>query len=218
MNGTIGVSVCCCNRLLRESIARILAKRPDFQVAIVPPVDSCLPKEASAPPTDIIVIDSLPVFLATSSQMFRAQSNDRPVRGMLVAMQEDHKQFLAAIRHGALGYVLQDASATEVVTGIRTVARGSAVCPPKMMRFLFDWVALQQGKLRNGRTGVAPHLTRRELVLVPLIRQGLTNKEIAAQLHVSEETVKSHIHRMLRKVGVEDRRSVFEACHGATGI
>jgi DNA-binding NarL/FixJ family response regulator len=60
-------------------------------------------------------------------------------------------------------------------------------------------------------------LTRREQQLIPLIGRGMTNKEIAAQFGLSEETVKNHVHRILRKVGVEDRRGVFEACQPEAG-
>jgi DNA-binding NarL/FixJ family response regulator len=59
-------------------------------------------------------------------------------------------------------------------------------------------------------------LTNREQQLVPMIGRGMTNKEIAAQLSLSEQTVKNHVHRILRKTGVEDRLSVFEACQTRT--
>jgi DNA-binding NarL/FixJ family response regulator len=55
-------------------------------------------------------------------------------------------------------------------------------------------------------------LTRREQELVPLIDRGLTNKEIANHLHLSEQTIKNHVHRILHKVGAENRLSVSEAC------
>ena len=212
MKGRIRVSVSCCNRLLRESIARILMKRPDFQVMIAPPLDTMLPSAASASSADIVVIDSLPLLIANSSENPRSQDGATPASSVLVAMEEDKKQFLTAIRHGARAYILRDASAMDVVTSIRSVARGEAVCSPRMMRYLFDYVASQVPSIANARRGPESTLTRRELELVPLIGRGLTNKEIAAQLNVSEETIKSHIHRMLRKIGVDDRRSVFEAC------
>jgi DNA-binding NarL/FixJ family response regulator len=55
-------------------------------------------------------------------------------------------------------------------------------------------------------------LTRREQQLIPFIGRGLSNKEIAGQFSLSEQTIKNHIHRIMRKVGVSDRLSVFEAC------
>ena len=63
----------------------------------------------------------------------------------------------------------------------------------------------------NLDTSGHPALTRREQQLIPLIGQGLSNKEIANHLSLSEQTIKNHIHRILRKVGVSDRLSVLEA-------
>ena len=217
MNRKIGVSVCCCNRILRESIARILTHRPDFQAVILPLVDSASSAEFPSASTDVVVLDSISFFVAHKSSICRLRSDGTPVRGVLVAMEDDKKQFLTAVRHGALGYVLQDASAMDVVGGIRAVARGEAVCPPRMAKFLFDFVAGNPAGTRNSKMRFESNLTRREQELVPLLGKGLTNKEIAAHLNLSEETVKSHVHRILRKVGAEDRRSAFESCQ-ANGL
>jgi DNA-binding NarL/FixJ family response regulator len=68
----------------------------------------------------------------------------------------------------------------------------------------------------NTRARTQLGLTRREQQLVPLIDQGMTNKEIGNHLNISEQTVKNHIHRILRKVGAEDRLSVFSAYQSRT--
>jgi DNA-binding NarL/FixJ family response regulator len=107
--------------------------------------------------------------------------------------------------------MLKDASASEVVAAVRAVARAEAVCPPGLCRVLFSLIAKQfeliGGSTRHFRAG----LTRREQQLLPLISQGLTNKEIATKLGLSEQTVKNHIHRILRKVGAEDRSAISAA-------
>jgi DNA-binding NarL/FixJ family response regulator len=187
-------------------------KKSDFHAMILRLVDGSLPAEFPPACSDVVVLDSIPFFATHKSSICRLRSDGTPVRGLLVAMEDDKDQFLAAVRHGASGYILQDASAMEVVTGIRAVAQGEAVCPLKMAKFLFDYVASHSAAARNSKTCIESKLTRREQELVPLIGQGLTNKEIAVHLNLSEETVKSHMHRILRKVGVENRRSAFEAC------
>ena len=73
-------------------------------------------------------------------------------------------------------------------------------------------MARLSSRARSSSAASEKNLTRREQELVLMIGNGLTNKEIAARLNLSEETIKSHIHRILRKVGVDDRRGVFEAC------
>jgi DNA-binding NarL/FixJ family response regulator len=90
--------------------------------------------------------------------------------------------------------------------------QGGAICPPHFVRALFDYVASQSLDLPNARTRIQWGLSRREQQLIPLIGRGMTNKEIATQLSLSEQTVKNHVHRILRKVGVENRLGVFEAC------
>jgi DNA-binding NarL/FixJ family response regulator len=96
----------------------------------------------------------------------------------------------------------------DVIVAIRAVALGEAVCPPRMTRELFDYVAALSNRRHKSEALREKQLTRREQELVPLIGNGLTNKEIAARLNVSEETIKSHVHRILRKVGAENRFAI----------
>jgi DNA-binding NarL/FixJ family response regulator len=131
---------------------------------------------------------------------------------VLVGMEEDEQSFLWAVRAGVLGYVLKDAAAAEVVAAVRAAAQGNATCPPSLLRCLFKYFAQQWSVIPNGRVRARLGLSRREQQLVPLIARGLTNKEIATHLNLSEQTVKNHIHRVLRKVGAADRLGVVEAC------
>jgi DNA-binding NarL/FixJ family response regulator len=207
----IRVFIYCCNRLLGQSVAHILTKRPEFRVATaLPTADG--PADELCQASSVVVLDSLQLVSLHKEQFARAQYGGVPVRSILIAMEDNRDQFLRAIRSGVSGYVLQDASAMDVVSAIRSVAQGEAVCPPCMTQALFEYVARLAGRARHTNAATDKALTRREQQLVPLIGHGLTNKEIAAKLNLSEETIKSHIHRILRKVGVEDRRGVFEAC------
>jgi DNA-binding NarL/FixJ family response regulator len=142
------------------------------------------------------------------------------VKSLLIAMADDRSSFLTAIRRGARGYVLQNASAADVVAAVRSVAEGHAVCPPHYTEVLFDYVATQTTELPNGQKHAQWGLTRREQQLIPLIGRGLSNKEIANHFNISEQTVKNHIHRILRKVGVMDRLSIYEVFqnHGGASI
>jgi DNA-binding NarL/FixJ family response regulator len=205
------VFIYCCNRLLGQSVAHILTKRAEFRVNNAFPFPANTSGEHCQ--TDgVVVMDSLQMLSLHREYFQQGQSTGGAIRGVLIAMQDSHEHFLRAIRNGASAYVLQDASAVDVVAAIRSVAQGDAVCPPRMTRALFDYIARNSARSRNSKLASEQTLTRREQELVPLIGNGLTNKEIAARLNLSEETIKSHIHRILRKVGVEDRRNVFEAC------
>jgi DNA-binding NarL/FixJ family response regulator len=208
----IRVSILFHNRLLRDSIARILTKRADFEVIAVLPCElgsSVADSEDHGP--DVLLLDSLEYLLdsARSARNGRASTSRR---SLLLAMDDDPAQFLHAVQNGAVGYVLQDASATDVVTAIRDVAEGKAVCPPQFIRILFEYIATPMDEMPSAQRREKWGLTRREQQLIPLIERGLSNKEIAEYFHLSEQTVKNHVHRILRKTGVSNRLSIGEAC------
>jgi len=197
------VLIVCCNRLLRESIARIVNKRKDFEAVVSQTASQALQEEIAESRRGVVVCDSIqPVAEAGLCQQ------PSRIKLVLVAMDDNPETFIAAVRQGALGYVLREASAAEVSSAIRAVAAGEAVCPAKFTRLLFEAVAGQPSEPPANADPERPRLTRREQELVPLIGRGLTNKEIASLLNVSEQTVKSHVHRLLRKMRAEDRHSV----------
>jgi two-component system, NarL family, response regulator DevR len=207
------VFIWCVNRLLRESIARILTKRTDFEIAAaqVDQFTSCDQVRDSG--ADVLVLDSLDLLPGNDGSPSAAGRHHQPVKSVLIAMTDDRISFLTAIRRGARGYVLQNASAVDVVSAVRTVAEGHAVCPPHYTEVLFDYVATQTADLPNSQKQAQWGLTRREQQLIPLIGRGLSNKEIANHFNISEQTVKNHIHRILRKVGAVDRLSIYEVFH-----
>jgi DNA-binding NarL/FixJ family response regulator len=206
------VLVLCENRLARESIARILEKKSDIQVAAAMPVTAISKEEIVESSADVVVLDSLHLLLNDQMPVSKRASGEHPSKFILIAMADEPKHFLKAIRYGAAGYVLQDASAADVVSAIRAVGRGEAICPPQYTRVLFDYVAVRTSEFSRSRAKSSTGLTSREQQLIPLIERGLTNKQIAANLNLSEQTVKNHVHRILTKLGVNDRLEVPEAC------
>ena len=107
---------------------------------------------------------------------------------------------------------MKDASALEVVTTVRGVAAGEAACPPRLCAVLFRYLARQLDQVPSYQVKMGLGLTNREQQLVFLIGRGLTNKEIASELQLADQTVRNHVHRMLRKVGANDRLAVVEMC------
>ena len=200
------------NRLLREALAKILGKKPDIAV-----VGSCvfsaqaLDEVVKVAP-DVLVMDSFGGGSAELGFLHEVKSQVPDLKIVLIGMDPSEQLFLQAVREGVLGYVLEDASALEVVNTVRAVANGDAVCPPKLCASLFHYVARQKSSVPNFRVRLNLGLTNREQQLVLLIGRGLTNKEIANQLQLAEQTVRNHVHRMLRKVGAHDRFAVVEMC------
>ena len=121
----------------------------------------------------------------------------------------------SALRAGASGFLLKDVPPAELVAAIRTVARGDAVVSPRVTRRLLEEYAHTLPDLAAAAGGVGPDgagenpalasLTEREREVLLAVSDGLSNAEIAERLYVSEATVKSHIGRLLAKLGLRDR-------------
>ena len=118
-----------------------------------------------------------------------------------------------ALQAGASGFLLKDVRPHELVTAVRTVASGDAVVSPRVTRRLLEEYAAQL-PVNAGGAGVGPSpdrypqlatLTEREREVLEVVAQGLSNTEIASSLFVSETTVKSHVGRILAKLGLRDR-------------
>lgn len=198
------------NRLFREALTRILTSKNDLSVV---GGAACGPEaldQIGKIPCDVVLIDPVngePCDISFIQRVSQAAPNARTI---LIDMVEDEPTFLKAVRAGVTGYVLQNASALDVVTTIRAVHQGDAVCPPRLCSSLFKYVARKESDIEIFRSKNNGGLTRREQELVPLIAKGLTNKEIASRLNLSEQTIKNHIHRILQRMGASDRLAVVE--------
>ncbi len=201
------------NRLLREALLRILSKKDDIQVVGAGCGYGCeMLEQIAATRANIVVLDSVSSVVAERGVVQELHRFSPGIRVVMVGMEPDAMVFLSVVQAGAVGYVLKDASAAEVARTIRAVASGEAVCPGTLSAGLFQWVVRHKPSLPSLQLKNSLGLSRREQQLVGLIRRGLTNKEMASQLHLSEQTIKNHVHRMLRKLGAPDRLSIVEVC------
>ncbi|HEY7095643.1 MAG TPA: response regulator transcription factor [Terriglobales bacterium] len=200
------------NRLLREALTRILNKKIDIRVVgSAPFFPEVISQVAEASP-QVLLFDCMPFALADLGFIPELRRLVPGLKVVLIGMEPNREIFLRSVREGVVGYVLKDASALEVAAAVRAVMNNEAVCPPSLCLSLFDYVSQQPRELPSFQLRQQLGLTRREQQLVKMIGQGLTNKEIASQLNVAEQTVKNHVHRMLRKVGASDRLAVVEVC------
>lgn len=200
------------NRLLREALIRLLGKRNEVRIVGANTYSPSVHSEIIAARPQIILLDSSGLALSRSPLITTLRAAIRNLRIVMVDMDPDEGVFLTAIRAGVVGYILKDASATEVAGTIRSVAAGKAVCPPSLCMALFRFIG-QQSQLppaNSWRTDLG--LSRRELETVELLQQRLTNKEIASRLNLSEQTVKNHVHHILRKLGASNRFNIVQLC------
>ncbi len=199
------------NRLLREALTRILSKMGDIRILGEGSPDSdSEPRIAELKPKILLADATVLAFSALIPNVRKALPD---LKVIMIGMDSDREVFLHAVREGAQGYVLKDASATEVASAVRAVINHEAVCPPGLVSILFESVAQWQAAFPSARVQRQLGLSRREQQLVHMISEGLTNKEIASRLGLSQQTVKNHVHRMLRKVGANDRLGIVERWH-----
>jgi len=198
------------NRLFREALTRILNKRNDIRVGGASSFSAELLESIVEMKPDILLSDGSALSNSHSHFLPQLRKALPQLKVVMIGMDADCELFLHSVRQGIVGYVLKDASAAEVATAVRAVVNDEAFCPQGMLMTLFAAVA--QPRLSDSMAVVKRELglSRREQQLTRMIGEGLTNKEIATQLNLSEQTVKNHVHRMLRKVGAKDRLMIVE--------
>ena len=110
----------------------------------------------------------------------------------------------SAMRAGASGFLLKDTPAAELADAVRVIAEGNALLAPSVTKRLIEEFA-KQPEANNGHAELPDDLTERELEALRLLARGMSNREIAAEMFVGEATVKTHVSRLLTKLGVRDR-------------
>jgi DNA-binding NarL/FixJ family response regulator len=207
------------NRLLRDTLARLLRKQSGIMVAGVVANSESLSEQVQESTCGMVLTD----FAPGSGNFLKLRDLDRTnshLRIILIGMEDDPQVFMQAIRLGVRGYVLKDASALEIVAAIRHVGRGEAICPPNLCMALIEYVWRQeQGspESSNLTAATAGRLTHRQVQLMNLVANGLSNKEIAASLNLSQYTVKNHLRRVMRQVEARNRYDAVAAIR-ASGL
>ncbi|HEX2375970.1 MAG TPA: response regulator transcription factor [Gaiellales bacterium] len=146
---------------------------------------------------DVVLMDVVMPGIDGVEALRRIGGRRPQTRVVMLTSYADERRAMEAVDAGASGFLLKDASPRDVVAAIRAAHRGEAILHPSVAAKL----------LAERRRPPAAHadLTARELEVLRLIARGLPNKQIAAELHVSEKTVKTHVSAILRKLAVADR-------------
>ncbi|MFI1990948.1 response regulator [Actinoplanes sp. NPDC020271] len=205
MTAPVRVLVCDDQALIRTGFTTIIDAQPDLEV-----VGECADGRAAVGLTarvrpDVVVMDvRMPVLDGIEATRLLAGAGvAEPVKVLVVTTFNLDEYVYEALRAGASGFLLKDAPPAQLLHGIRTVATGAALLAPEVTRQL---VGRYAARIRptDDATG-DPALTPRELEVLRLIANGLSNSEIAATLVISQETVKTYVSRILTKLGLRDR-------------
>ena len=200
------------NRLVREVIARLFRKQ--YGITMVGnghDIADALEIFATTP-CDVLLLDSMEILRMLRREAKLAECIGK-ISILLFGMKEDPECFLEAVRLGVSGYLLNDASAAETTAAVRDVRQGKVICPPILCKVLFKYVStgspMDLEKVeRRGYAGKI--LTCRQRQLMALVAKGMTNKEIATSLHLSEFTIKNHVHRILAQLKAESRHHAVD--------
>ena len=197
------------NRLLRETLVRLFRKRGGLCVVGENSYSGLAPEQIASVQSDLLVLDGWNPSHKPDDLICDLRESLPQIKVILFGMDEDADIFLQAVRLGVNGFLLKCVSAVELVDAVRAVAQGEAICPPKFCKVLFQAIASESNQAEQ-RAGLRFELTHRQRQLMSLVAMGLSNKEIAANLNLSEFTVKNHIYRVMKQVDAQNRH---EAVH-----
>jgi DNA-binding NarL/FixJ family response regulator len=209
------------HRFMRAGLRSVLESEPDFEVV----GEAANGKEAAAIcrelQPDLALLDvRMPQM--DGLQATRAIKEDLPRTGVImVTMHENLDYLYEALKAGAAGYVLKDATDDELISAARKVLEGDPLLSAELASRLLCKLVSQEGKerletsplrsssehknIQKGRDAPVEVLTPRELEILALLCQGLTNPQIARNLSVEAGTVKTHVRHIIRKLEVSDR-------------
>jgi DNA-binding NarL/FixJ family response regulator len=182
--------------VIRDGLGRLIDGLADINLVGAAADGQEAVKLAHEMQPDVILMD-LQMPLLDGIEATRLIRSERPETAVLVLTSfSDRPRILGALEAGACGYLLKDAASDEVAAGIRAAVRGESPLDPRAARAVLD-----------ARTEPDPlaALSEREREVLALLVDGLPNKLIARRLEISEKTVKSHLTRIFRELGVTDR-------------
>ncbi len=198
--------------LFREGLAAIIRSEPDFEIVGHAGTVREAIELARALKPDMILMDfGLPD--GTGVDATRSILAEHPrCKIVFLTMSEEDERLFASIRSGAKGYLLKNMRPSKLIATLRSVQQGESALSRSMTLRLMEELARTKELQQTGD----PTLTRRELEVLRELASGLSNLEIAERLFISENTVKYHVHSILEKLNLSDRRdaAIYAREHG----
>ena len=188
--------------LVRSGLRLILSTEPDVDVVAEAADGEQALALAERHQPDVVMLDIRMPGLDGIEVARRLAASGSSARVVVLTTFDNDDYVYGALRAGASGFLLKDAPATQLVTAIRAAAAGDAVLAPSVTRRVVDELGRRQAPMAIQRLDV---LTDRERDVLTLMAEGCSNAEIGDRLFITEGTVKTHVARILVKLGVRDR-------------
>jgi DNA-binding NarL/FixJ family response regulator len=191
--------------LLRTGFRLILEQQPDIAVVGEAGDGAAGVRIAQRERPDVVLMDiQMPILDGVAATRQLADLDG--VRVLILTTFSLDEYVVDALRAGASGFLLKDVKAADLVEAIRVVAAGEAIVAPAITRRLVErFVSQMPAMVGQPAPAQLDGLTEREVDVLRLVARGMSNVEIAAELVVTETTVKTHVHHLLTKVGARDR-------------
>ncbi|MCU0269985.1 MAG: response regulator transcription factor [Acidimicrobiales bacterium] len=190
--------------LVRDAFALLLRTVPDFEVVGVAGDGAEAVEVVERTRPDVVVMDiRMPVMDGLEATHRILAGPAATTRVLILTTFGADEYVFEAIRAGASGFLLKDAQPATLVEAVRTVARGDALLAPHATRRLIE--AYLAAGVAPPASSALKALTEREVEVLRAVASGASNNEIAADLHISYATVKSHVAHLLDKLGARDR-------------
>lgn len=203
---TIRIVIADDQPLLRSALANLFGAEDDIDLVGEAGTGRAAIDLVRSQQADVVVMDiRMPDMDGIEATAAIASDEDLAgVRVLILTTFEVDDNVIAALRAGASGFLAKDADPAEIVRAVRTVAAGDALLSPAATRSVVERVLAQPEQAEQAPAALGA-LTARELDVLRLVSQGMSNDEIAASLVVSPLTVKTHVSRILTKTGARDR-------------
>jgi DNA-binding NarL/FixJ family response regulator len=202
------VLVVCGQQIVRSGLAAILRGAPGIGWVGEASSSEAAIRMAAGGRIDVVVLDHCPSPRADGPGLLRKLTSNGVTQapGLVVVVETDEgEQLMKYLQAGARGLVSRLSSAVDLLDAVRSVARGEAMLSPAITRRVLDLTAPYLPAAVRKPTGELDKLTRRELEILVLVADGLSNADIAHTLQLSYKTVKFHVSNILRKLSVRTR-------------
>ena len=209
---TIGIVVADDHEVVRAGFAAILDTQPDFTVLGTAADGAEAVRTCQERRPDVVLMDIRMPGMDGIEATRLLTSTDSGPRVLVLTTFDLDEYVYDALRAGASGFLLKDVTAERLFDAVRVIAEGEALLAPTVTRRLIGEFARQRPRPAQGSEALGA-LTPRETEVLRLIAGGLSNPEIAKRLVVTEETVKTHVSRVLSKLGLRDRTQAVVAAY-----
>ena len=195
--------------LVRTGFAMVIDSQDDMKVVLEASNGKIALERLTVVPADVILMDiRMPVMdglEATATITSKQLPTGVSPKILILTTFEEEEYIMGAVQAGASGFLVKDAPPDQMLEAIRTIHRGDAVIGPSSTKKLVEKLAKEATAMRATDPHILDGLTEREIEVLKLVAQGLTNAEIAQRLTIAPDSVKKNVTRILAKLDLRDR-------------